>query len=830
MMSCPACAKIQAKGGSSCWQCRAGATPAAPNLPPSAPQAAPPLSATPLHSVQARIEQSRLAALERRQRAQQQQHVQQQQQQQQQHVQQQVQQHQVLAPQPHLAPPQQPKALHPPAASDPQHQLQWHQHPHQQLWQQPYQGSHAAPPSQPPFPPQPLQPALATHPPPWPASTTHPQPPSQPLQLPLDAQKPDARRETLEGTRMHPPATALAAHRPLAVLPPPGLPPPSPAAQHWPQQTSTQQPGPQATYVQQPQSLPPPPPLPPTQLPRTPAQQQTKPLAPQPSPQQPAQSPNRSSAHPSAQAPAAPALAAPALAAPAPQPPRPPPLQPPQQPPLPPTQRQVLATLQQQRHVRLNGAHDGTPVVPTAPCPLPSHLVTATAPPPLPPARACAASPFALPCCGSSVQAASTAATSATSDAPAAPAPPAARRSLAVELAVEEVAGRPEKPKTALACVTFPPELLPLARRALAGLPGASLVPGLGPQRLKVPLESYKALLELLEKDKGGAVGLTPAHPIERAALAYAPPLSEATAAKVMSEHLPERLSRSLFEFQREGVQFALRHGGRALIADEMGLGKTVQAICTALCYPNDWPALVICPASLVDNWANELSNWLGRAGVLDPSRLVHRVKKGADPLRPPRAAHALAAFTPRGAGGSYGSTSSSDDDGSNQGGSQDGSQGGRPGGSPGGSQGGAGGVARGVTIISYALAEKAAADLLRCGFGILICDESHALKGADTKRTKALIPMIAQARRALLLSGTLPRLSTAARSSSFTPSSFTPSSHPSPPLSCRYAGALAPDRALHVRACIAPCRLRHPKGVCGALLRGQAREMGLGR
>jgi hypothetical protein len=394
-------------------------------------------------------------------------------------------------------------------------------------------------------------------------------------------------------------------------------------------------------------------------------------------------------------------------------------------------------------------------------------------------------------------------------------------------LAVEEVAGRPEKPKTALACVTFPPELLPVARRALAGLPGASLVPGLGPQRLKVPLESYKALLELLEKDQGGAVGLAPAHPIERAALAYAPPLSEAAAAKVMAERLPERLSRSLFEFQREGVQFAIRHGGRVLIADEMGLGKTVQAICTALCYPNDWPALVICPASLVDNWANELSTWLGRAGVPEPSGLVHRVKKGADPLRPPQAAHALAAFTPRGAGGPYGSASGSDDDGSNQGGSQGGSQD--------GSQKGAGGVARGVTIISYALAEKAAADLLRCGFGILICDESHALKGADTKRTKALIPMIAQARRALLLSGTLPRLSTAARSSSPSRSSsihtlIHTSSRPSLPLSCRYAGALAPDRALHVRACIAPSCLRHPKGVLGALLRGQAREMGLGR
>ena len=29
--------------------------------------------------------------------------------------------------------------------------------------------------------------------------------------------------------------------------------------------------------------------------------------------------------------------------------------------------------------------------------------------------------------------------------------------------------------------------------------------------------------------------------------------------------------------FQREGVMFALRHDGRALIADDMGLGKTVQ-------------------------------------------------------------------------------------------------------------------------------------------------------------------------------------------------------------------------------------------------------------
>lgn len=42
---------------------------------------------------------------------------------------------------------------------------------------------------------------------------------------------------------------------------------------------------------------------------------------------------------------------------------------------------------------------------------------------------------------------------------------------------------------------------------------------------------------------------------------------------------IPTRLEARLMGFQREGVRFALRHGGRALIGDEMGLGKTVQVL-----------------------------------------------------------------------------------------------------------------------------------------------------------------------------------------------------------------------------------------------------------
>ena len=59
-------------------------------------------------------------------------------------------------------------------------------------------------------------------------------------------------------------------------------------------------------------------------------------------------------------------------------------------------------------------------------------------------------------------------------------------------------------------------------------------------------------------------------------------PLQAAAAMPDESERyslIPARLEGRLMAFQREGVKFALRHGGRALIGDEMGLGKTVQVM-----------------------------------------------------------------------------------------------------------------------------------------------------------------------------------------------------------------------------------------------------------
>ena len=187
---------------------------------------------------------------------------------------------------------------------------------------------------------------------------------------------------------------------------------------------------------------------------------------------------------------------------------------------------------------------------------------------------------------------------------------------------------------------------------------------------------------------------------VERA-LKYAPPLTRAAAEAALAAALPPPLIDSLMGFQREGVVYALRHGGRCLIADEMGLGKTLQAICVALCYRGAWPALVICPSSLVESWRRELLHWAGKEFMPPRDALgaadVHVVRGGKD-TPPPSSL---------------------------------------------------------FTIVSYNLALKLSDSLQRRGYGVLIADESHKLKNGDAQQTKAILPMIAAARHAVLLSGT---------------------------------------------------------------------------
>ena len=63
--------------------------------------------------------------------------------------------------------------------------------------------------------------------------------------------------------------------------------------------------------------------------------------------------------------------------------------------------------------------------------------------------------------------------------------------------------------------------------------------------------------------------------------------------------YLPIKLRRALLPFQRLGVKYGLEKEGRLLIADEMGLGKTVQALCIAYKFKDEWPLLIVAPASM---------------------------------------------------------------------------------------------------------------------------------------------------------------------------------------------------------------------------------------
>lgn len=78
-----------------------------------------------------------------------------------------------------------------------------------------------------------------------------------------------------------------------------------------------------------------------------------------------------------------------------------------------------------------------------------------------------------------------------------------------------------------------------------------------------------------------------------------------------LTERLTPEFIESLFPFQKEGITFAVKRGGRCLIADDMGLGKTVQAIALALWFREDWPLIIITPSSLRFQWREAIFRWV---------------------------------------------------------------------------------------------------------------------------------------------------------------------------------------------------------------------------
>ena len=104
-----------------------------------------------------------------------------------------------------------------------------------------------------------------------------------------------------------------------------------------------------------------------------------------------------------------------------------------------------------------------------------------------------------------------------------------------------------------------------------------------------------------------------------------------ATESEVASavDKIPRMLYEKLLPFQKEGVRRGIAFGGRVLLADAMGVGKTIQAIAMASCFKEEWPLLIVAPASLRLTWADAMERWLPELRPED----IHIVRGKRDAL-----------------------------------------------------------------------------------------------------------------------------------------------------------------------------------------------------
>ncbi len=150
-----------------------------------------------------------------------------------------------------------------------------------------------------------------------------------------------------------------------------------------------------------------------------------------------------------------------------------------------------------------------------------------------------------------------------------------------------------------------------------AALADLGIEPGGGEQRLSLwqLAGASPATLQRLEESGGDAATLTALQRLREQIAAFAgiPPVP-----------VPAGVTGELRPYQCYGLDFlagAADLGVGAVLADDMGLGKTVQALAWLLHLrerePEGGPALVVCPASVVHNWAREAERFTPDLRVL---------------------------------------------------------------------------------------------------------------------------------------------------------------------------------------------------------------------
>ena len=104
------------------------------------------------------------------------------------------------------------------------------------------------------------------------------------------------------------------------------------------------------------------------------------------------------------------------------------------------------------------------------------------------------------------------------------------------------------------------------------------------------------------------------------------PNFADSLAKNVVLEEAIPGLNATLYLYQNSGIAWmnrCLNLTGGLILADEMGLGKTLQIIGLLLLHPpkNDNPVLIICPTTLIANWAREISKFAPGISPL----MIHR-------------------------------------------------------------------------------------------------------------------------------------------------------------------------------------------------------------
>lgn len=81
----------------------------------------------------------------------------------------------------------------------------------------------------------------------------------------------------------------------------------------------------------------------------------------------------------------------------------------------------------------------------------------------------------------------------------------------------------------------------------------------------------------------------------------------------IRSNPIPESFQGELRSYQKEGfdwLHFLYKYHFGGILADEMGLGKTIQVLTLIKSLPKMEPVLIVCPRSLIYNWAAELDKF----------------------------------------------------------------------------------------------------------------------------------------------------------------------------------------------------------------------------